>query len=126
MDAQRGDVFAAVIERASRAELEPPVAAHPSAVLQQWRGGLLGKRVAFVGDAVTRDRDLIAQAGGGRWQTQAPAALAPQIARLGRRLAEQGFAGLPHALTPVYVRRPDAEIEKENRARAAQSRDGQN
>jgi tRNA threonylcarbamoyladenosine biosynthesis protein TsaB len=126
MDAQRGDVFAAMIDRASRAELEAPVAEAPSDVLQRWRPRLLDRRVVFIGDAVTRDRGLIEQAGDGRWQTQVPTALAPEIARLGRRMAERGLAGLPHALTPVYVRRPDAEIEKENRAKAAKSRDGQN
>jgi hypothetical protein len=41
--------------------------------------------------------------------------LAPQIAILGRRRAEKGEAGPPHALEPIYVRRPDAEIERDNR-----------
>lgn len=116
MDAQRGDVFAAVIDGASRAVLEPAVAEPPSPVLDRWRGRLLSHQVTFVGDAVERDRELIGLAGEGRWELKMPGPLAPQIAMIGRRMAEQGQAGLPHALTPIYVRRPDAVIEREKRA----------
>jgi tRNA threonylcarbamoyladenosine biosynthesis protein TsaB len=115
MDAQRGDVFATVIDRPAGEVLETPVAASPAALLERWRAELIARRVVFIGDAVTRDRDAIARAGGERWQMRLPAALAPQIAVLGRRAAAAGKAGPPHALTPLYVRRPDAEIEREKR-----------
>jgi len=115
MDAQRGDVFATLIEAKTATEIEAPVAEHPSRVLQRWRSQLLQQRVVFVGDAVTRDATLIASLGNGAWHVQSPGPLAPQIAMLGKRLAEQGRAGPPHALIPVYVRRPDAEIEREQR-----------
>ena len=46
-----------------------------------------------------------------------PLPLAPQIALLGRRAAARGEAGPPHALEPIYVRRPDAEIERERLGR---------
>ena len=115
MDAQRGDVFAALIDGETAAEIEAPVAEHPSQILQRWRSQWPERRIAFIGDAVRRDAPLIAAAGGGRWSSQPPEPLAPQIARLGRAMAEQGRAGPPHALTPVYVRRPDAEIERDRR-----------
>ena len=124
MDAQRGDVFAAIVERRTHATLEPPVAENPSAVLERWAARLGRRRVIFIGDAVARDRELIARYSDGDWQMRAPQPLAPQIALLGRRMAEQGLAGLPHALTPVYVRRPDAEIDKETRLRAKARSDG--
>jgi len=85
-------------------------------VLDDWRAQLTAHRVVFIGDAVTRDGDLIDRIGEGQWQRRTPEPLAPQIALLGHRMAERGLAGLPHALTPIYVRRPDAEIEKERRA----------
>ncbi len=117
MDAQRGDVFAAIINRASLQALEAPVAENPRIVLERWRDRLIDERVVFIGDAVARDRDLIADVGGGRWSGHLPEPLAPQIAMLGRRMAERGDAGVPHALTPIYVRRPDAIIEREKRER---------
>jgi tRNA threonylcarbamoyladenosine biosynthesis protein TsaB len=116
MDAQRGDVFATLIESATHAVIAAPIAARPAAVLEQWRQELVPRRTVFVGDAVTRDRELLDRLGDGRWELRTPQPLAPQVARLAARMAEQGLAGLPHALTPIYVRRPDAELEKERRA----------
>lgn len=115
MDAQRGDVFATLIDAKTANEVEPPVAENPSQVLERWRSQWSARRIVFVGDAVTRDAAAIAAAGAGQWPVQLPEPLAPQIAMLGKRLAEQGRAGPPHALTPVYVRRPDAEIERDQR-----------
>jgi tRNA threonylcarbamoyladenosine biosynthesis protein TsaB len=117
MDAQRGDVFATLIDRRSGATLEAPAAANPKALLEAWRSHLTNRRAIFIGDAATRDRAVIEQAGAGLWETRVPAPLAPQIAIIGRRRAENGEAGPPHALEPIYVRRPDAEIERDNRRR---------
>jgi tRNA threonylcarbamoyladenosine biosynthesis protein TsaB len=115
MDAQRGDVFATLIDARTATEIEPAVAENPSPLLARWRSRWSGRRLVFIGDAVMRDAAEIAAAGGGHWRIQHPEPLAPQIALLGKRLAEQGRAGPPHALTPVYVRRPDAEIERDKR-----------
>lgn len=117
MDAQRGDVFAAAIDRQSKAVLETPAAASPAALLDTWRAHLVNRRAIFIGDAAPRDAALIEQAGGGLWRTQAPSPLAPQVAILGRRRALNGESGPPHKLEPIYVRRPDAEIERERRGR---------
>ena len=115
MDAQRGDVFATLIDAETATEIGAPVAENPSQVLERWRSQWSGRRIVFVGDAVTRDAAAIAAAGAGQWQMQQPEPLAPQIALLGKRLAEQGLAGAPHALIPVYVRRSDAEIDRDKR-----------
>jgi tRNA threonylcarbamoyladenosine biosynthesis protein TsaB len=117
MDAQRGDVFATLIDRRSGAVIETPAAAHPAALLDAWRQHLASRRAIFIGDAAARDASLIAQAGEGRWTTRTPSPLAPQIAAIGHRRAQQGHAGPPHALEPIYVRRPDAEIERDSRHR---------
>ncbi len=115
MDAQRGDVFATVIDRRSKATLEAPAAASPGALLWTWRAHLVNRRAIFIGDAAARDAALIEQTGDGLWRTQAPSPLAPQIAIIGRRRAQHGESGPPHKLEPIYVRRPDAEIERDNR-----------
>jgi tRNA threonylcarbamoyladenosine biosynthesis protein TsaB len=124
MDAQRGDVFAALyrpgIGSSSRdwsrwTVIDEPLTARPALVIDSWQSHLADRDAQFIGDAVLRDANLIAEAGKGRWRTQAPDPLAPAIASLGRRLAAEGRAGKPHQLTPIYVRRPDAEIERERR-----------
>ena len=115
MDAQRGDVFAAILDGASRIELEPPSTAAPRALLDEWRAHLQAGRSIFIGDAVERDAAIIATVEGS--ESRLPDILAPDIARLGRRMAERGRVGPPHTLEPIYVRRPDAEIERERRSR---------
>jgi tRNA threonylcarbamoyladenosine biosynthesis protein TsaB len=116
MDAQRGDVFATLIDATTNTSLETPTAASPEAVLDAWRHHLAGRRAIFIGDAAARDADLIARQGSGLWQTRAPGPLAVQIGQIGGARAAKGEAGPPHALEPIYVRRPDAEIERERRA----------
>lgn len=120
MDAQRGDVFAAIFT-ASRgvdawhpraAPIEAPATGAPASLVDAWHQHLDQRRVVFIGDAVQRDAAVLTRDG---WIARSPAPLAPQIARLGRQAAARGDAGPPHALTPIYVRRPDAEIERERR-----------
>jgi tRNA threonylcarbamoyladenosine biosynthesis protein TsaB len=123
MDAQRGDVFATLIDTQA-GTLEAPTAASPGALLESWRHHLEGRRTLFIGDAVTRDAALITQHGADRWKMRSPSELAPQIAQIGRRLASQGAAGPPHKLEPIYVRRPDAEIERERIGRRNGPREG--
>ncbi len=117
MDAQRGDVFATLIDARSKTTLAAAVADSPAAVLDRWQSHLAGPSVVFIGDAVVRDGALLTIGGHGRWQIQRPGPLAPQIAVLARQLAEQGKAGPPHALIPIYVRRSDAEIDRDKRAK---------
>lgn len=115
MDAQRGDVFATVIDAISGATLEPPTAAHPQLLLDTWRAHLAGHHAIFIGDAAARDAAAIQASADGRWETRTPEPLAPQIAALAWHRARKGEGGPPHALEPIYVRRPDAEIERERR-----------
>lgn len=122
MDAQRGDVYAAVYERVAVAGeplpwrvVEPAVASAPRQLLASWQTELGGRRAMFVGDAVARDHPYLERTGRGLWSLLMPPPLAPAIARLGRRLAEAGRSGPPHALMPIYVRRPDAELARERR-----------
>lgn len=111
MDAQRGEVFASL--HAGATMVEPPIAADPARLLESWRARFAGHTVLFAGDAVTRDGAAIVAAGHGHWSTRVPGPLAAAIAELGSIRARDGLAGPPHALTPIYVRRPDPEIERE-------------
>lgn len=115
MDAQRGEVFAMLLDATTGRTLESPLAGDPAAVLLAWRAHLEGRAAVFIGDATSRDATLIAAAGAGQWTTRTPPPLAPALARLAGVRAARGEAGQPHRLTPIYVRRPDVEIERERR-----------
>lgn len=117
MDAQRGEVFAMLIDTAAGQTLESPLAGPPAVILEAWRAHLAGRAAVFIGDAAGRDAALIATAGAGQWTTRLPPPLAPALARIAGLRAARGEAGLPHQLTPIYVRRPDVEIERERRER---------
>jgi tRNA threonylcarbamoyladenosine biosynthesis protein TsaB len=115
IDAQRGEVFAAWYERAAAdgpVTATEPIVASPRAVLASEPFALPGD-VTFVGDGALRYTQTIAEAWGRRARVvdHVPA-LAPAVARLGLLLAEAGGAGPPHALQPLYVRRPDAELDR--------------
>ena len=113
MDAQRGDVFATIIDRRTRAVIEPPTAGNPKDLLDTWHAHLADRRAIFIGDAVQRDAAVIDAPLRVR---RIPGPLAPDIAMLGLR--NSNAAGPPHRLEPIYVRRPDAEIERERRSKA--------
>ena len=124
MDAQRGEVFdGRFVPGPAAADLAwigdgHPNVGPPAAALgllpETWRHGTL-----FAGDGAERYRHNIAA-----WSAAAPiaphpAALTPALARIGRRRAQRGEAGPPHALQPLYVRRPDAELERQRRSTSA-------
>lgn len=116
MDAQRGEVFATLVVGRDGQTLETPIAAPPRDVLATFRAHIGGESAVFIGDAVARDTGLIVEAGAGRWRTMAPPLLAPALGRIGRVRLASGEVGLPHQLSPIYVRRPDVEIERDRRS----------
>ncbi|HUE90443.1 MAG TPA: tRNA (adenosine(37)-N6)-threonylcarbamoyltransferase complex dimerization subunit type 1 TsaB [Vicinamibacterales bacterium] len=122
MDAQRGEVFAAFYARDGHQDEGPhanadPVVGAPGLVLKTVPAHLVG-RTQFVGDGAERYRSEIRNFTAAARVRAAPSALAPFIARLGQQLAARGKAGPPHALQPLYVRRPDAELERQRQASA--------
>lgn len=116
MDGQRGEVFAALYTRATHGEriLLPPAAGRADDVLDGWADQLEGRTVAFGGDgiAATRDR-LDARFGARAVLAERLPPLAPTLARLAAERAGRGETVTPHAIQPVYVRRPDAEIARD-------------
>jgi tRNA A37 threonylcarbamoyladenosine modification protein TsaB len=114
MDAQRGQVFAQIFdvhaERTVAQPLVPPVSVTPAEALGQHRGLLTDTQ--FVGDGAVRYRETIAEAvRDAAWIAADVPPLASSIARLAGR--EPGRAVLPHAVVPLYVRRPDAELARD-------------
>jgi tRNA threonylcarbamoyladenosine biosynthesis protein TsaB len=119
MDAQRGEVFAARYSLAAAeddvAPVEAPWVAMPERVLAAFCEAA-STTMLFIGNGATRYREEIAgHTHGAGLVVESPAALAPFLAVLGQRRAVRGEAGPPHALQPLYVRRPDAELERARR-----------
>jgi tRNA threonylcarbamoyladenosine biosynthesis protein TsaB len=119
MDAARGEVFAASYDAAGSAGGVPTLAVvsepevdAPGAIWARWQAApahtrphtpAAGGTWLFTGEGAARYADVLA----GVPVVPAPA-LAPHIARLGRRLAGHADPS-PQALQPLYVRRPDVE-----------------
>ena len=127
MDAARGEVFTSLFERGADGRLacvDAPAVASPEATLARWPGIVSGRRVLFAGGGAVRYHEAIAAALGdrGRAVSHVPV-LAAVIAELAEAAAARGLAVPPHALRPLYVRRPDAELARD-RARAAPAPEG--
>lgn len=115
IDAQRGEVFAALYAPGAGDVVAPPSAATPEDTLRAWRGHIGPQPVVFTGDGAVRYRETIDEALGAQAAVlEPPACLAATIARLAAAHPER--AVLPHAVVPVYVRRPDAELARERRS----------
>lgn len=74
-----------------------------------------GRRVVLVGDGAIRHPEPFTRALVDPIVVVPTISLAEAAARVAARHAER--AGAPHALRPVYIRRPDAEIARERHAR---------
>jgi tRNA threonylcarbamoyladenosine biosynthesis protein TsaB len=119
LDAARGDVFAAAFGRPAAplpdwplVELAAASVATPARTLHEWRGIVPETAPLLLGPA-THGRDAAFAAGHPIVAAAAPLAMA--VGRIGRRAHLAGHSGPPHALTPLYVRRPDAEVERDRR-----------
>jgi tRNA threonylcarbamoyladenosine biosynthesis protein TsaB len=111
MDAQRGQVFAALYDASGTRALIEPSSLTPQQTLDEWSGTVAANvdDVRFVGDGAVRYAELIRQrvpAAG----IVAPPPLAEVIGRIARAAPERAVA--PHAVVPIYIRRPDAELAR--------------
>ncbi len=115
MEGRRRDVFAALYDRGTAACLAGPRVGDPAEILESWRPKLAGRRLDVVGDGVTATRALLEQVlGPVTVLVENPPPLAPVIARIAFARRDQGVS--PHAVQPLYVRRPDAVIARERRS----------
>jgi tRNA threonylcarbamoyladenosine biosynthesis protein TsaB len=116
MDAQRGEVFAALYAPDGRDLLAPAQSAAPEAVIEQWGETVDLRTAVFVGDGAVRYRDRIAGLeGGGRGEPRviSPPPLAGLIGQIAAGAPDR--AVLPHAIVPIYVRKSDAELARARR-----------
>jgi tRNA threonylcarbamoyladenosine biosynthesis protein TsaB len=114
MDAQRGQVFAALYEPDGRRTLIPPSAMSPEETLASWRPVLAQSAPArFVGDGALRYASLIREhLRDAAIQDDVPA-LAGIIGLMAAEAPDTAVA--PHAVVPIYIRRPDAELARQKR-----------
>jgi tRNA threonylcarbamoyladenosine biosynthesis protein TsaB len=119
VDAHRRDVFAALYRvigadgRIAGAieEVESPRVDRPEIVLRDWVERAPGP-VAIAGDGAVLFRDVI----GSMSEVVAPPPMAAVIARLARLTAANGGGMSPAGVQPLYVRRPDAEIARDQKS----------
>jgi tRNA threonylcarbamoyladenosine biosynthesis protein TsaB len=109
MDAQRGEVFAALYDRSGGALLVQPSSLTPERTLDEWSRATAGQDVLFIGDGAVRYAELIRDRAP-RCEIVAPPPLAAVIGRIAAASPERAVA--PHAVVPIYIRRPDAELAR--------------
>ena len=109
IDAWRGEVFAAVYEDGR--EVDAPTVARPEDLLAR----LQGQATVFTGDGAALHRELIRATLRDAAQFTDPVAplLAGAIATLAGQAYRAGQRPPPHAIRPIYVRRPDAELARD-------------
>jgi tRNA threonylcarbamoyladenosine biosynthesis protein TsaB len=113
IDAHRGEVFAQVFVRSAGGMVPAvePIAAAPPAVLGAHADALQGAR--FHGDGAIRYAEAIRGVLPDRPIAAAALPLAGAIGSIAGAHPER--AVLPHAVVPIYVRRPDVELVRERR-----------
>jgi tRNA threonylcarbamoyladenosine biosynthesis protein TsaB len=114
IDAQRGEVFATLYDAAGTRVLHGPSSLSPDRTLDAWERALIGGVPRFIGDGAVRYEATIRERFGPAPHVLPSPALAGIIGRLAA--AEPGRAVLPHAIVPIYIRRPDAELARSRRA----------
>jgi tRNA threonylcarbamoyladenosine biosynthesis protein TsaB len=121
VEAHRGEVFATLLAPDARTVLSPPTALSPAATLEGWRDLLVPfPRVQFFGDGAVRYQDIIRERLGAQAHVDTVQA-APMLAAAAGWIAKESpdRAVQPHALVPMYVRRPDVEVTRDRREAAS-------
>ena len=133
MDAQRGEVFTALYRVVSPplfhpnrlSEIESPAVGDPVLTLRRWAAFVDVDSAIFVGDGAVRYADVIGAATGptnvsgpskAGHDVRAGDLLAGAIGLMAAGRAALGEKVEPAGVRPLYVRRPDAEIDREQRA----------
>lgn len=114
MDAQRGQVFARLFDEAGEPLVEPS-ALPPVQTLVAWgRDVTPPHEVRFIGDGAVRYADVIREELGEAIRIVEPPPLAGIIGTIAAARPERAVS--PHAVVPIYIRRPDAELARLQKA----------
>ena len=130
MEAYRGEIFAARFRIRAASPLEPsgtrrrggaivepldaPCVAAPEPLADAWARAGDGGATIVIGDGVTRTRATLEAAFGRHASLREPGPLAGTLASLAAAAPDAGVR--PHAIVPIYVRRPDAELARDRAA----------
>jgi tRNA threonylcarbamoyladenosine biosynthesis protein TsaB len=120
-NAMRREVFTALyVPRASDLPtedgweaLEAPCVGPPVDAAARWRTLAGRHRLAVAGDVADSLGDVLRQELGPRVHLLERPPLAPLLISIAARRAARGEAGPPHAVRPLYVRKPDAVLARE-------------
>ena len=128
MDARRQEVFTALYRISDAVAFSPerlieeeePVVGRPAATLTRWMSRIRDENVIFAGDGAVQYADAISSCASVGWRIlpQVPL-LAGTIGLMAAARAKHGDTIDPAAVHPLYVRRPDAEIVRDNMQRGA-------
>jgi tRNA threonylcarbamoyladenosine biosynthesis protein TsaB len=113
LDAQRGDVAAALYAPDGRDTLIGPQSALPEAVLDRWSETTDLTTTLFIGDGAVRYGELLVARAGPKASVSPPPSLAGFIGAIAAAHPER--AVLPHAIAPIYIRASDAELARARR-----------
>lgn len=118
IDAWRGEVYAALYDNG--VEVEGPSVESPPVILARLASERVARRrdrITFIGDGVEAHAPTIRTSLGDVAMIVEPTTplLAGTIATLATDAARAGHAPPPHAIRPLYVRRPDAELARNAR-----------
>jgi tRNA threonylcarbamoyladenosine biosynthesis protein TsaB len=126
IDAQRREVFSTLADPSNTTDsaagemrvVEGPAVGAPAETLARWAPRLAGRHAWFIGDGAVTYRHLLdARSGTGLHLVEPAPPLAPAIASIAARRSARGEAVHPHAVRPLYVRRPDAELARDRGGR---------
>jgi len=126
MDAHRRDVYAAlyrvgaapVFEPERLREIDRPTVGDPGRMLARWAEHAGETTTWFVGDGALLYAETIRAAGASQEHILPTPLLAGAIGRIAVAIARRGDALTPGAVRPLYVRRPDAEIDRDKKNRS--------
>jgi tRNA threonylcarbamoyladenosine biosynthesis protein TsaB len=115
MDAQRGEVFAALYAADATSLVIDPSSEPPDRTLERW-GPHLSGRERFIGDGALRYREAIARASPSATRAVIVDPVPPLAGVIGALASNQPDRGvLPHAVVPIYIRRSDAELARDRK-----------
>ena len=93
--------------------IEPPFVGRVEEMLGAWAGHFRGRTVCFVGDGALMCRQVLTECLKDAAQFIEPLpCLASSVALIAAARAAAGEAVVPHAIRPIYMRRPDAELAR--------------